>query len=143
MLALYQTKCYILLVMDIEAYTRELEIDTTWNRITLADRQIRQAQILHKWLYRMYQHKKKIIEKKEELEEFVKEQQEKERQLQQISITKLQHKIAKTDTAIRLKKDIESEQFIVDYLEEAIGILKSMSFDFRGTVEMLKLEMLE
>lgn len=126
----------------VDKYAKELEIDTELTLLNLRDRQLSQPNIRHKWLYRLMQHKRKVSELNSQLFDLVEKHSNEEMKLSKISMPKLKMKIDKESDVLSIKKQIQEQKEIIEYLDGVQSILSSMSFDMKNLVELLKLESL-
>ncbi len=126
----------------IDKYAKEMEIDTELSLLNLRDRQLSQPNIRHKWLYRLMQHKRKKAQLNFKLSQIIDNRSQEEIKLSRLSMPKLKAKIDKESDVISIKRQIQEENEVIDYLDSVQSILSSMSFDMKNLVELLKLESL-
>ena len=128
----------------IDKYRKELEEDTQINMLNLRDSQMRLPGIKHKWASRLINHKMDLSKNKNliiKAKETIIETQLKNSKIT-MSRPALEKNAEGHDTVIRLKNNVKDEEFVIMYLEKVEQILKSMTFDIKNLVEILKLEQL-
>lgn len=123
-----------------EKYARELEIDTQVDATNLMEKQYSAPNVRHKWLYRRTQAKQyllKLFDAKDNLLE-----KKMNANVLPVSVAALKKK-AEGDTDIRqINRQIQDQEILVEYLDDAVKQLNQIGFDFRNLVEMMKMETL-
>ena len=128
----------------IDKYKKELDEDCKIDMLNLRDAQMRLPAIKHKWTSRLINHK---IEQ-DKIKKLVNEAKATiiERQLADSTVAmsrpSLEKQAENHDTVIRLKEKAKEEGFIIMYLEKVEQILRSVTFDIKNLVEIMKLEQL-
>jgi len=126
----------------LEKYILEVEEDTTFDRLTVSDKQMKLPGIKHKWAARIIHHRKQIYKlkdlklaaKEKIIADIIKEAK--------VTLTTpvLEKKAEQNLLVKKVRNQIRDEELIVLYLEKVEKILHSTSFDMRNLADLMKLE---
>lgn len=121
----------------IQEYHQEFEEEVKVNRVNLEERIEKAPKVTHKWLYRSFEHKKKLeelIEKKEELIEklIVKYKNSDDPKYSSLSDISLAKELKKHKVVKDISKLIKEQENLVQYCEEVTSICK---FQFHKTYD--------
>lgn len=128
----------------IDKYTAELNDDIKIDYVNVRDVQMKLPAIKHKWVARLINHKierdntkKKIIEARE----IIIRKLEKEAKTV-LSRPTLEKAANDHEAILKLRKNVDDIDMIIEYLEKVEKILSSTTFDIKNLVEIMKLEQL-
>ena len=123
-----------------EKYAKELEIDTQVDATNLLEKQYSAPNMRHKWLYRRTQAKQHLLRLFDAKDALL--HQKMQVNVLPVSIPALKKK-AEGDLDIRqINRQIQDQEILVEYLDDAVKQLNQIGFDFRNLVEMMKMETL-
>ena len=128
----------------INNYRKELENDTRISKLNLQDIQMMLPGIKHKWAARLINHKVELSKKKAliiKAKETIVEKQLSNSTIK-MSRPSLEKNAERHETVISLRKSIKNDEYIIMYLNMIEPILKSMTFDIKNIIEIMKLEQL-
>ena len=125
----------------IDQYVKEFEVDSTITLINMAEMSMKHSVIHSKWLYRKYEHLNRIKILQRKLEDYIEQTTNNElKSLGKISVTALNSKISKTETAREITKQIEDEELTLDWIIDALKLLTNTAYNYKNLVEFAKLE---
>jgi len=113
----------------IEEYKQDFENDQSLDQMDLMEKLELLPSITHKWLFRLFTQKGKLLEmedKKEELRAnyLIKIETEDDPRFKGLSEKALNIKIDKSDVIRKINRKIEEKKQILFYLEEVVNITK-------------------
>lgn len=122
----------------IERYKLELEIDTNVDETNIKEVQLKLPGIKHKWVARLIQAKADLY----------KLQQVRSKALEKIKIkppidlnTKQELSAAsKNDIIVKIDAEIVQQEIVIDYLSRVEVIMKSLTYDIKNVIEIMKME---
>ncbi len=123
----------------IDKYAKEIQEDTSIDRLNIMDKQLSSPNVKHKWLFRTIMAKKGLIELVDQKDQLLIDALK----TNTLSISKnaLAASIEKHPANKKLINDIKKQELLVEYLDRSVDkIFSQMGFDFKNLVELLKLE---
>jgi len=126
----------------LEKYDLELKEDTKLDRFNLMDKQMQLPGIKHKWVARLINHKEKL-NKLKKIKVLAKQKLMNELQNSEVvAVSKIVlDKKAEADGTIRnIESQIENEELAILYLEKVENVLRTMSYDIKNLVDLIKIE---
>lgn len=125
----------------MDKYAIELALDTDINPINLADKQFSAPNTKHKWLHRSYMARRRLADLEEEKEELFRKKQS--NFAVALSKAAVISKFEKDEEFIVLNKEIKKQEMLVEYLDKSLDLIyKHLTYDFRGIIDRMKLEVL-
>lgn len=128
----------------LEEYNRELLVDTQIDEINVKDVQMKLPAIKHKWVSRLIHAKRDLREYEillDKTKEKISDDLIKETQVV-LSKPAALNAVEKHSTIKEIRKQIENQKYLVEYLEQVQAIFRSMTYDIKNIVEIMKLETL-
>ena len=129
--------------MDIiNKYNIELIEDTKIDELNLKDVQMKLPAIKHKWVSRLILHKEEY-NKLKHLQRAAKEKVINELKQNQniiLSLPVLEKRAEENDVIRKIKNQLEDQELIILYLDKIETVLRSMSFDIKNIIDIMKLE---
>lgn len=126
----------------LDKYDKEFELDVMYDMTTLSTATFKHPNIYHKWVVKLRQHEKNIIDINRKLDDYVVALSKKEKEaLPNLSEAKLKTKITSSEGYKKAKRILEDEQLAVEHLKRLVRILDQMGFNFKVSTEHFKLEL--
>ena len=128
----------------LDKYNKELETDTQIDELNIKEVQLMLPGIKHKWVARLIKHKeelKKLNNLKDVARQKIVDKLTADPNIV-LSKVSLEKKAESHETMKKILDKIEDEQLIISYLEKVETILRSMTYDVKNVVEIMKLETL-
>ena len=130
-------------VMEIlDKYIKELEADTQIDQLNLKEVQLKLPSYKHKWVARLINHKNEVNKLQQAYRQAKENIVESMSKNQAIGISKatLEKTADNNDVVKKISARIDEEQLIVLYLEKVEVVLRSMTYDVKNLVDIMKLE---
>jgi hypothetical protein len=124
----------------IEKYRIELEKDTDVNELNLKEAQMKLPGIKHKWASRYINHKMELQKLKKMEKEAISKLIEKMSDDVELSKIAKEKKIKSHELIIKINEKIIEQERCLEYIDSVNQIFKSMTYDIRNLVEIMKLE---
>ena len=126
----------------LDKYSEEIKNDAHIDRFGLTDKQMALPGIKHKWVARLINHKEKLqklkkIKKLSKIKIIKDLQNESNVTLSNVTLDK---KADDNDNVKDVQNKIDQEELIILYLEKVENILRTMSFDIKNLVELIRIE---
>lgn len=128
----------------INKYAKEMDEDGKITALNLLDCQMRLPAVKHKWASRLISHKVELSKIKLLIiraKDVIIENNIKDAKVA-MSRPSLERKAETHETVIKLRNRVKDEEFTIMYLDKVEQIFKSMTFDIRNLIEIMKLEQL-
>tara|TARA_R110000824_G_scaffold8429_13_gene38260 strand:+ start:3978 stop:4382 length:405 start_codon:yes stop_codon:yes gene_type:complete len=129
---------------SIDKYAKEMEEDGRITVLNLRDCQMRLPAVKHKWASRLVNHKVELSKTKLLIiraKEVIIENKLKDNKVT-MSRPSLERSAETHETVIKLRNKVRDEEFTIMYLDKVEQIFKSMTYDIKNLVEIMKLEQL-
>jgi len=125
-----------------DKYKTEVDVDTTYDRLSLEDVQLRLPAIKAKWVARLCRHKQELIDIHDELDIARETILETVKNSSPVGLTDAiaMRQVEKTETIRKIKKIVRQTENLIEYLDNVVKIVSSMSFDLKNSIELVKLE---
>jgi len=124
-----------------ETYCKELEEDLKINQLNLKDKSLVIPGIKHKWVSRLIRHKQNLISLKQA------KKQTKQKIAEELgkahiglSLPTLDKKAEEHELIQKVNNSISNEELIIEYLEKVLDVTKTISYDVRNIVDIIKIE---
>jgi len=126
----------------ISKYSAELKEDFHIDECNMKDRAMRIVSLKHKWVFKLINHKQNLNKlKKLHKETKIKAMEEiKVQSPVSLTIATLEAKAENTDLCKAINYKIQEENLIIDYLDKTETIFRSMTYDIKNLIDIIKLE---
>ena len=126
----------------IEKYKEELEVDTQIDELNLKEMQLKLPAIKHKWAAR-YIIAKQDLRKLQDIQEVAEEKigiKINQNAPVKLSDRAIKTKVITNETYKKIRREIINQKLLIEYLEKAEQVFKSMTFDIKNAIDLMKLE---
>lgn len=125
-----------------DKYKTEVAIDTTYDRLSLEDVQLRLPAIKAKWVARLHNHKQELTSIYDELDTARNTVLETVKNDSPVGLTDaIALKMGEKTEAIRkIKKIVRQTENLIEYLENVVKLISNMTYDLKNSIEIIKLE---
>jgi len=129
-------------MMQLEEYSKEIEMDTSIDVTNIMEKQLSCPNTKHKWLFRLVKAKKNLIDLVEAKDTYIQNKMLKDNPLN-LSKSVIANKAETQMEYKALQKSIKEQELLVEYLDSSVNkIFSQMGFDFKNLVELMKMEQL-
>ena len=126
----------------LDKYIKELENDTKIDQLNLKETQMILPGLKHKWVGRLINHKNEVNKLQhayKQAKDSIVENMSKNQTVGMSKVT-LERTADSNEIVQKILQKIEEEQLIVLYLEKVEVVLRSMTYDVKNLIDIMKLE---
>jgi len=124
---------------QIDEYAKKIDMVTQLDVTNVLDKQLSAPNVKHEWIYKLVQHKRKLLELMEKKENYIAAKYG-ENPLG-VSKAAIKFKAESDIDILKLNREIRHHELLVEYLDMAVNkIFSQMGFDFKNLVELMKME---
>lgn len=126
----------------LSKYSKELEDDVKLDQLNIKDKQMMLPGLRAKWVKRLITHRQEILE----LNSLLEQAREKviqtlaEKEAVGLSRPALEKAAENHESIKKIRMEIKQQEHAVDFLERIENILRSMSYDIKNIIDLMKLE---
>lgn len=128
---------------EFEKIVDELSEDLKIDRMNMDEKTLKIPSIKHFWVAKLYKTKIRILSLEKKKKELFKSFAESDR-VMEIGLSKdaIQRQFNNSDTIKKINEEIEEQQIIAEYLEDAKYVLGRTTDDLKNRIELEKVERL-
>ena len=124
----------------LKEYKEDLDSDLEYDELSINDFQSKLPAIKHKWVFRLIQHKDKLLQAKSKRVELIKKEHSTHSPVN-LSTRTIENMQSDDENVLKVDDFIKNQELIIDYLEKVEKIVSSCTFDVKNLIEYMKLEM--
>ena len=128
---------------EFEKIVNELSEDLKIDRMNMDEKTLKIPSLKHFWVAKLYKTKIRILSLEKKKKELFKSFAESDR-VMEIGLSKdaIQRQFNNSDTIKKINEEIEEQQIIAEYLEDAKYVLGRTTDDLKNRIELEKVERL-